>query len=161
VSRVGPFRRAPFQVLVFPYRLSADRTLEVAVFQRANGGHWQGIAGGGDEGETPERAARREAFEEAGIATPEGWLALRPVLSVPVSVIRPAERKHWPRWLSVIPCYPFAVAAGTEPVRLSPEHTHFRWTSIDEARAVVRWDNDRIALTALAEALRPLPAGPP
>jgi hypothetical protein len=79
---------------------------------------------------------------------------------VPVNVIRPAERKHWPRWLSAIPCYPFAVAAGGEPIRLSPEHSHFRWTSIDEARALARWDNDRIALTALAEALRSDRTGP-
>jgi dATP pyrophosphohydrolase len=157
VSRAGPLRRAPFQVLVFPYRISLDGTAEVAVFQRANGGYWQGIAGGGDEGETPEQAARREAFEEAGIETAEGWLALKPVLSVPVNVIRPAERRHWPRWLSVIPCYPFGVGAGAGPIRLSPEHTEHRWTSVDDARALVRWDNDRIALTALAEALRSRP----
>jgi dATP pyrophosphohydrolase len=157
VSRAGPPRRAPFQVLVFPYRISRDGTVEVAVFQRADGGYWQGIAGGGDEGETPEQAARREAFEEAAIETAEGWLALNPVLSVPVNVIRPAERKHWPRWLSVIPYHPFAVAVGAGPIRLSSEHTEHRWTSIDEARALVRWDNDRIALTALAEALRSRP----
>jgi dATP pyrophosphohydrolase len=58
-------------VLVFPYRVAPDRTIEVAVFQRANGGYWQGIAGGGDEGETPERAARREASEEA-VSKPPG-----------------------------------------------------------------------------------------
>jgi dATP pyrophosphohydrolase len=145
-------------VLVFPYRASPDATVEVAVFQRANGGYWQGIAGGGDEGETPEQTARREASEEAGIETAAGWLALKPVLSVPASVIRPAERKHWPRWISMIPCYPFAVALGTALIRLSPEHTEFRWTSLDEARALVRWDTDRIALTALAEALRSTPA---
>ncbi len=160
MSRATSGRRAPFQVLVFPYRVAPDRPIEVAVFQRANGGYWQGIAGGGDEGETPERAARREASEEAGIEAAEGWIALKPLLSVPVNVIRPAERKHWPRWLSVIPCYPFAVAAGDEPIRLSPEHTQFRWTSIDDARALVRWDNDRVALTALAEMLRSRPAGP-
>jgi dATP pyrophosphohydrolase len=160
MSRASSLRRAPFQVLVFPYRVTLDCTVEVAVFQRANGGYWQGIAGGGDEGETPEQAARREAFEEAGIEGAEGWLALKPVLSVPVNVIRPVERRHWPRWLSVIPCYPFAVAAGTEPIRLSPEHTGFCWRSIDEARTLVRWDNDRIALTTLTEALRSGPTGP-
>jgi ADP-ribose pyrophosphatase YjhB (NUDIX family) len=36
-----------------------------AVFKRTDGGCWQGIAGGGEKGETPLQAAQREALEEA------------------------------------------------------------------------------------------------
>src|SRR5262249_22275578 len=69
-------RRAPFQVLVFPYRRRPDAELEVALFRRVDGGYWQGIAGGGHEGETPEDAARRETREEAGIEPTGPWIAL-------------------------------------------------------------------------------------
>src|SRR5262249_35441791 len=145
-------RRAPFQVLVFPYRRAGDGTLEVALFRRVQGGYWQGIAGGGEEGEAPEAAARRETAEEAGLAPAGRWLALAPVLSIPVSVIRPAERRHWPGWLSTIPCHPFAVPVADERITLSPEHTEYCWASLGEALRLVRWDNDRAALAALREA---------
>ena len=43
--------------------------MNYAVFQRepSKGGFWQGISGGVEEGESEMDAARREAFEEAGI----------------------------------------------------------------------------------------------
>lgn len=40
--------RVPFQVLVYLYRRTAEA--EFALFRRADGGWWQGIAGGGEEG---------------------------------------------------------------------------------------------------------------
>ncbi len=59
--------RAPFQILVLPYRKIAE-AFEFAVFSRSDYACWQGIAGGGEEGETPMEAAQREAREEAGIS---------------------------------------------------------------------------------------------
>ena len=58
--------RAPFQVLIYPYRRIHEDGFEYAVFKRADEGFWQGISGGGEDGESPLEAARREAFEEAG-----------------------------------------------------------------------------------------------
>ncbi|MBL4684803.1 MAG: NUDIX domain-containing protein, partial [Nannocystaceae bacterium] len=60
--------RAPFQVLVLPYRRAKDG-LEVAVFRRADYDVWQFVSGGGEAGESPETAARREVAEEAGVST--------------------------------------------------------------------------------------------
>jgi dATP pyrophosphohydrolase len=147
-------RRAPLQVLVYPFRDRADIGLEVALFQRAHGGYWQGIAGGGEEGETPEEAARRETFEEAGFQPVGPWIPLGHILSVPVNVIRPNLRKHWPGWLTTIPCYPFAVEAAGHAIHLSAEHAEFRWARLDEARQLVHWDNDRAALAVLDVAVR-------
>ncbi|MBN2556712.1 MAG: NUDIX domain-containing protein [Anaerolineales bacterium] len=59
--------RAPFQVLVIPYRSTAS-ALEFAVLKRSGANYWQFIAGGGEEGETPIQAAQRESLEEIGIA---------------------------------------------------------------------------------------------
>lgn len=58
--------RAPFQVLILPYRAAGD-AFEFAVLARSDDGRWQGLAGGGEGSETPLEAARREALEEAGI----------------------------------------------------------------------------------------------
>lgn len=59
--------RAPFQVLVYPYQKLEDGTFNYALFRRADQRWWQRIAGGGEDDELPEQAARREAHEEAGI----------------------------------------------------------------------------------------------
>ncbi|MDX9955097.1 MAG: NUDIX domain-containing protein, partial [Anaerolineae bacterium] len=59
--------RAPFQVLVYPYRRKLDGQIEIALLKRADAGYWQGIAGGGEDPESPLEAARRETYEESGI----------------------------------------------------------------------------------------------
>lgn len=57
-------RRAPFQVLVLPFRRRGKR-VEYAIFRRKQktGGYWQFIAGGAELGERATQAARREACE--------------------------------------------------------------------------------------------------
>jgi dihydroneopterin triphosphate diphosphatase len=58
--------RAPFQVLVIPFRVLGS-SVEYALFERADLNYWQGIAGGGEDEETPIEAARREVYEESGL----------------------------------------------------------------------------------------------
>ncbi len=58
--------RAPCQVLVLPY-YRTDKATEYAIFRRTDAGYWQGIAGGGEDEETPLPAAKREAQEETSI----------------------------------------------------------------------------------------------
>ena len=62
----GSVTRAPFQVLVLPYRFRPSTGLEYAVFRRADLGFWQAISGGGEGAETPLEAAKREALEDVG-----------------------------------------------------------------------------------------------
>jgi len=45
--------RAPFQVLVYPYRKRNENHREYALLRRADDGTWQGVAGGGEVGEKP------------------------------------------------------------------------------------------------------------
>lgn len=77
--------RAPFQVLVLPFTVSARRP-SYAIFQRADTGLpcWQGIAGGGEIGESPLDAAKREAMEEAGIPPQSSWVELQSRTTIPV-----------------------------------------------------------------------------
>ena len=56
--------RAPYQVLVFPY-YKGDKGIEYAIFNRSDADYdyWQGIAGGGEDGETIIESVQRESWE--------------------------------------------------------------------------------------------------
>ena len=73
--------RAPFQVLVIPYRWEGD-SLRYCVFHRSDWDQWQFVSGGGEDEETPQEAAKREAWEEACIQSSQ-WTALKSLCSIP------------------------------------------------------------------------------
>ena len=58
--------RAPYQILVIPYKVIQGDPL-FCVFRRSDCGQWQFVAGGGEDNEMPIEAAKREIFEETGI----------------------------------------------------------------------------------------------
>lgn len=144
--------RAPFQVLVIPYRQDPSGEYEFAVLERSDRSMWQFVSGGGESRETPADAARREAAEETGL--PEGlrWLRLDSVASVPRCAFPGGA--HWPDDLYVVPEYCFAVAIDGQELRLSAEHGRFEWLRYDQARARLTWDSNRTALWELRERLR-------
>ena len=92
--------RAPFQVVVLPYRRAAPQP-EFAVFRRRDAGYWQFIAGGGEGQESPLEAAHREAHEEAGLSLDHALLQLQATASAPVFTYRAAS--DWPADLYVVP----------------------------------------------------------
>jgi dATP pyrophosphohydrolase len=139
--------RAPFQVLVFLYRRNGDNELEYAIFQRADAGFWQGVAGGGEADETPLMAAMRETQEEAGIEISSGWIELQTTGSVPVTEFKGTE--HWGNDLYVIPIYCFGASIGKAGINLSHEHRHVKWLSYQEAIKKLKFDIDHIALWEL------------
>ena len=75
--------RAPYQVLIFPYIIT-DNSIQYAIFNRSDYGCWQGLAGGGEDDETPNESAKREAFEEAGIVGDYPYIKLDSMSSLPV-----------------------------------------------------------------------------
>ncbi len=156
--------RAPFQVLVLPYRRLADGAYAFAVFRRADAaagaGVWQGLAGGGEDDETPEQAARREGLEEAGIPPDASYRALDARASIPVIFFR--DSHLWGETVYVIPEYAFGVDVGDlgdlgdlrdGALRLSAEHTEMRWVSGAEAQRLVRFDSNRVAIWELHQKL--------
>lgn len=144
--------RQPLQVIVMPFRESEEAGFQFAVFHRADGSMWQFIAGGAEEGETAEQAARREAAEEAGIAEGARFLRLDSRASVPRSAFCPTE--HWPKDLLVVPEYSFAVEVTDQEPVLSREHDQMRWLSFQEASRRLTWDSNRTALWELNERLK-------
>jgi dATP pyrophosphohydrolase len=141
--------RAPFQILVIPFR-RAVAGLEFAVFKRSDADYWQFVAGGGEDGETPDQAARRETEEETGLIG-----ALTPLDSfstVPKSCFAAAD--SWGPDVYVIPQHCFAIDAGSREIELSGEHTVFRWVPFEKASRLLEWDSNRNALWELNERLK-------
>ena len=146
--------RAPFQVLVLPYRRTNAGEFQYALFQRTNEGFWQFIAGGGEDDETPLQAARRETWEEARIPTGCQFLPLQTMCMVPVT----SFSMDWPLLPSgeeryVIPEYAFGVDAAGCEIAISNEHRTWDWLSYVDALAILRFDSNRTALWELNQRL--------
>ncbi len=146
--------RAPFQVLVFPYRLGPTGAPEFALFRRSDAGYWQAIAGGGEDQETPVEAAHREAFEEAAMPASCPLLPLQTTFSVPVTEFH--ESYLWGDGLFVVPVHCFGLRADTPEMVLSHEHTEYRWLPYADADALLHFDGDRTALWELDRRVRGL-----
>ena len=144
--------RAPFQVLVLPFRRAASGQFEFALFRTADG-YWQGVAGGGEEGEAPFDAAQRELREEIGLhADEQRWVKLDATCSVPVHHFRDSPR--WDDQIYVIPEHAFGVDAQGHTIVLSREHTEFKWMAFADAQAAAHYDSNRTALWELHQRLR-------
>ncbi len=146
--------RAPFQVLVMPYRPTQAGDWEFAVFHRSDIACWQGIAGGGEDDETPLEAARREAFEEAGISPDAPFLSLDTTASIRVTCFR--ESRGWRADRFVVPEYAFGVLYVTAQLHLSAEHIEVHWLPFADAESLLRFDSNRTALWELNQRIRGL-----
>ncbi len=142
--------RAPFQILVLPYR-KTENALEFAVLRRSDYFCWQGIAGGGEDGETPLEAAKREAFEEAGITGACKFTPLQSLCTVPVTEFQ--DSGSWDPALYVIPQHSFGADCTNQALILSPEHDAMEWLSYAEAAARFTYDSNRTALWELNQRL--------
>jgi dATP pyrophosphohydrolase len=144
--------RAPFQVLVLPWRPRAQ-ALEVAVFHRADYDLWQFVSGGGEDTETPLETARREGFEEAGIPRDAPYLALEAMTMLPACWYR--EWTTWPPHVLVIPEHAFGVEVTD--VQRSAEHRDVCWLAVPAAMERLSFDSNRHALWELNERIFPGP----
>ncbi|WP_302722215.1 NUDIX hydrolase [Gilvimarinus gilvus] len=137
--------RDRYQVLVFSY-FKKKSGLRYLILKRSDNSCWQGIAGGGEMNESPLEAARREAFEEAGIPMNANYISLDSMCTVPI--------RYFPELAStdgslVIPEYAFGVESKTMDVCLSIEHTEYTWSSYEEAVDKLKWDSNVNALWEL------------
>ncbi len=138
--------REPYQILSIPYRI-VEGTPLFCIFRRADSSYWQFIAGGVENGETPIEAAKRETIEEIGVE-PKNIKQLTCVAYVPAEVIAESRRQHWDKNVYVIPEYSFAFECDSEPM-LSNEHTEYKWLTYDEARKLLKWDSNKVAMYEL------------
>jgi dATP pyrophosphohydrolase len=141
--------RAPFQVLVLPYRWR-DGNLEFLILRVKDFGYWAFVAGGGEDNETPREAAERECREEIGI---EGkLLQLDSQATIPRNQF--LASKFWDEDVYVVPEISFAIEFLEGEILLSGEHSEFRWVEYEEGIQLLKWDSNRNALWELNERLR-------
>lgn len=138
--------RAPFQILAIPYRVGCKGST-FAALKRSDDGHWQGVAGGGEVGETPFQAAVRECQEEVGVGSRSRVRSLKSRASIPVEHF--TDRGHWPTDMFVIPEYCFGLDCTDKELVLSSEHVDVRWGTYREINALLRWDSNKTALWEL------------
>lgn len=137
--------RRPLQVLVFVYRETAQGR-RYLLLRRRDLGCWQGIAGGAEGDEAPIDAAIRESREEVGAAALQ-LLPLDSCCTIPVALVCGFL---WGDDVLVVPEHTFGmeVAADFE-VKLSDEHTDFKWCSYEAATQLLSWDSNKSALWEL------------
>jgi 8-oxo-dGTP pyrophosphatase MutT (NUDIX family) len=137
---VSPRLREKIQVHLF-HRDPSDGTVRVLVMRRppSRGGIWQPVTGNVDKDEDIEVCARREIFEETGIAS---------LLS--------CEQVHEFEFEKNDRRYHESVFAGevADPtVCLSHEHVAHQWVTPDVAREMIHFESNRIALDRVIEAI--------
>ena len=146
--------RAAFQILAVPYRIPGGAPF-YCVFRRSDSGHWQFIAGGGEDDETPLEAAQREVFEECGARSGE-WMELKSLSYIPAAAVAENERRHWGKGTYVIPEYAFGFECR-ENIVLSHEHTEYAWLPYNEIVEKLKWDSNRTAVYELNCRLTAMP----
>jgi dATP pyrophosphohydrolase len=140
--------RAPYQVLVIPFRQNGSNR-EYAVFLRADGDNdiWQFVAGGAEEGESCVEAAVRELFEETGVRVDNPLIELDTWSSVPGDNFQAFS--DWPDEVLVVTEYTFAADIARDAITLSYEHTEYRWVGYDSAMKLLWFDGNKTALWEL------------
>ena len=143
--------RAPFQVLIFPFYRNKNNQREYAIFKRSDLGYWQGVAGGGEEGETPLQSAKRETWEETDIPRKSQFILLDSVATIPV--VNVVGEFLWGDEVFVIPEYCFGVEVRSRELTLSKEHCEYKWVGYDDAMKMLKWDSNKNALWELNQRL--------
>jgi dATP pyrophosphohydrolase len=141
--------RAPFQVLIFPYIKDEEGVIEYAIFYRSDDKYWQAIAGGGEEGETPLEAAKREFQEETGSLENCEIIALDCTADIPVLGV--TGEYTWGDDVFAIPGHSFGIRMQNRHLKLSREHVEYKWVGYDEAMSMLKWDSNKNALWELNE----------
>ena len=144
--------RAPLQVLVILYKKEKDEIL-YGIGLRSTRNIWQFVAGGGEDKETPIEAAVRELREETSInIKKEDLIVLDSKATIPV--VNVTGTYTWGKDVFVVPGYAFAVNAPYFQIKLSNEHTEFKWLEYDKAMNILTYDSNKTALWELNERLK-------
>ena len=140
--------RAPYQCLILPYIIE-DGIIKYGVFKRSDHGFWQFISGGGEEGETPIETAHRECFEEAEIPNNSPIYPLDAMCTIPAEIFCDEYRAGWGPQCYVIKEYAFALPLEKDIIKISKEHSEYRFVEFEEAMELLKHDSNKTALREL------------
>ena len=136
--------RTNVQVLVFPFYIN-DNSIEYAVFRREDPDVWQGVAGGGETGESPMETAARETAEETGIIS----CTIIPLESYCTIPVKDVGGFLWGDEILLAQEYSFGAYVTSKDITLSDEHTKYRWLRFNDAMELLHWESNRTALWEL------------
>lgn len=133
--------RLPIQVQAIVFRLVNGR-FQYLLLKRTSerDGFWQPVTGGIEEGETKTDAVRREVREETGIA----------------NFLRMIENVHYFEYSfpHLIKEYVFGVEIQpSAEIVVGEEHSQFKWCNYREAIKILKWEENKDALSRLYEIL--------
>lgn len=122
----------------------------VMLRQPEQGLWWSSVTGMLESGESLEAAAHRELKEEAGLSGTLTPMNLVHTFWVDPAILHLPEGE--PRF-NTETCFHMEVPADAQ-VRLSPEeHSEYRWCSLEEAHALMRWEGSKAAVKRLGQLL--------
>lgn len=137
-------KRQPLQILAFPFYRNGDK-VEYCLFEREDKKVWQGIAGGVDCGEIPDKAALREAYEEAGIE--QGKLIVLESIATMPSV--EVKKYFLEDNILIVKETAYGIEVKSKAIVLSNEHSRYEWLEYEDAYSRLLWDSNRTALWEL------------
>ncbi len=137
--------RKPYQVLIFPF-IKRNNNFYYAIFKRRDMGIWQGIAGGGEKGESPLKTAKRELYEETKIKNDNGFISLSSITTIPAANIHGII---WGKEIIMVPEFSFGACVFQENIEIGKEHDKYLWLNLKEASKKVKYDSNRSALWEL------------
>lgn len=140
--------RAPFQCLILPYIIE-DGVVKYGVFKRSDHGFWQFISGGGEDNETPLEAAHRECFEEAEIPKDMNIYIMDSTCSIPAEIFCDEYRSNWGDNCYVVTEYTFALPLEKDIIKISSEHSEYKFAEFDEVMELLKHDSNKTALREL------------
>lgn len=141
--------RQPWNVFVYLFKRS-DCDYKFALLKRKDDGVWQGVAGGGEDDETFEMAAQREAFEETGLPLAIKLYKLDTMSYMEASIFK--CYKQWGEDIYVIPMYYYAAEFNGD-ILISSEHDEYGWYCYKKAQDLLYWHDNKTALWELNQRL--------
>ena len=144
--------RLPKQVLIIPYRMT-NQKIEYCILKRKNMQIWQWVAGGVEDFDKDIMcAAKREMKEEIGISEDIDIIELECFTKIPVVNI--VKEFKWGENVYYADEYSFAANISDKQIKISEEHSEYKWVSYDEARNLLKYDSNKSALWELNEKIR-------
>lgn len=104
-------------------------------------GYWQPVCGGIEKEEKPEETVIREVFEETGIK------GIKSVINLNYTFVY-RETKNGELMDMQDFCFAAEVSCSSDII-LSEEHEKYKWCSYTEAKEILKWEHNLIALDKL------------